>query len=310
MKQQMITVAMTLKNSLKTLPDVLQGIKNLQYDKKKIKIIFVDGGSTDGSLKILEEFRNQNIAEYNDIKVISGSYDITEGRNICIRNADGDFILFIDSDVVVPPNLLIEVERLFSSNPKTAFINIPCIVEEKTRGWVDKFFISINEPLGMSCAAIRLSALKDVGSYFIGFPGGGENPNELILRLRKNGYNNVNCKVSALHIKQKPRGFYHYIKSSFYSSLHHLQEIRAGNRFIIMKYTYYTMLFVSLFFIAILPYLFILLGAIGVTYYLIKSKGNPIVLPALLVGMILPIGLLFWIIKGTNWEKKYRVAIF
>ncbi|MEM2058577.1 MAG: glycosyltransferase, partial [Thermoproteota archaeon] len=99
----MITVAMTLKNSLKTLPDVLQGIKNLQYDKKKIKIIFVDGGSTDGSLKILEEFRNQNIAEYNDIKVISGSYDITEGRNICIRNADGDFILFIDSDVVVPP---------------------------------------------------------------------------------------------------------------------------------------------------------------------------------------------------------------
>jgi glycosyltransferase involved in cell wall biosynthesis len=107
---------MTLKNSVKTLPDVLQGIKNLQYDKKRIRIVLVDGGSTDGSLKVLEEFRNQNSDEYDDIKIISGSYDITEGHNICIHNADGDFVLFIDSDVVVPPDLLMEVEHHFPLN--------------------------------------------------------------------------------------------------------------------------------------------------------------------------------------------------
>ncbi|NHV99312.1 MAG: glycosyltransferase family 2 protein [Thaumarchaeota archaeon] len=301
---------MTLKNSVKTLPDVLQGIKNLQYDKKRIRIVFVDGGSTDGSLKVLEEFRNQNSDEYDDIKIISGSYDITEGRNICIHNADGDFILFIDSDVVVPPGLLSGVERLFSSDPRLAFINVPCVVEEKQQGWVDKFFDSMDEPIGMSCAAIKISALKEVGPYFIGFPGGGENPNELVLRLRKKGYRNTVYEGTALHIKQKPRGFFHYVKSCFYSSsLHHLQEIKAGNRFVMMKYGYYTMLLVSLFLVTVLPYLFISLIVIGVIYYLIKSKGDPIVLPALLVGVILPIGLIFHLLKGESWEQKYKKNI-
>jgi len=104
---------MTLRNSIKTLPHVLHGIKSLQYDKKKIKLVFVDDGSTDGSLKTLEEFRDQNICEYADIQIISGDYDVTEGRNECIRHAEGEFLLFIDSDVVVPSDLLIEIERLF-----------------------------------------------------------------------------------------------------------------------------------------------------------------------------------------------------
>ena len=39
---------------------------------------------------------------------------------------------------------------------------------------MDKFYKSIGEPQGMSCAAIRISALKDVGPYFVGFFKGRE----------------------------------------------------------------------------------------------------------------------------------------
>ncbi|MBO3842987.1 MAG: glycosyltransferase [Candidatus Brockarchaeota archaeon] len=222
----MITIAMTLKNSIKTLPEALQSIGNLQYDKKRIKMVFVDGGSTDGSLNVLEEFREQNIAEYNDI---------TEGRNICIRNANGDFILFIDSDVMVPPDLLTEVKRLFSSNSKIAFINIPCVVEKGKEGWVDRFYRAIGEPQGMSRAALRVSALKDVGPYFVGFSR-GENPNELFFRLRKKGYEYTVLKKEALHIKQKPRGFIDYLKHCFTASvIYHHQEIRSGRKYLIAK---------------------------------------------------------------------------
>ncbi len=298
---------MTLKNSIKTLSYVLQGIKNLQYDKKNIKLVFVDGGSTDDSLRILEEFKIQNINDYKDIQIISGDYDITEGRNICIHNAEGEFILFVDSDVVVPPDLLVKVEHLFSSNSKIAFINIPCVVEKNKEGWIDKFYESIGEPLGMSCAAIRLSMLQEVGPYFIGFPKGGENPNELIFRLEKAGYKKVFCEKNALHIKQKSRGLWHYLKSSFYSStLHHFQEIKGGNRVILVKYFYYISLLFSLLFVWLTPYPLILLGTVGVIYYLKKSRGDPIVLPALIVGMVLPIGLFIWVFKGKEWEEKYR----
>jgi len=295
---------MTLKNSIKTLPYALQGIKDLQYDKKKIKMVFVDGGSTDGSIKALEEFRDQNINEYNDIQVISGSYDVTEGRNTCIRNSDGEFILFIDSDVVVPSDLLIEVDRLFSSDPKIAFINIPCVVEKGKEGWVDKFYKSMREPQGMSCAAIKRSALDDVGPYFIGFSK-GENPNELVFRFKKKGYRCIVSEKEAIHLKQKSRGFLDYLRTCFNASvIYHYQEIKSGRKYLLAKYAYYTSLLVSLFlmpfYIMIFMPMFILLFLILAVAYLVRSNGNPYSLLAIIAGMVLPVGMLFLILKKAR----------
>ncbi|MGB9622940.1 MAG: glycosyltransferase [Candidatus Bathyarchaeia archaeon] len=292
---------MTLKNSVETLSCALQGIKGLQYDKKKIKIVFVDGGSTDGSLKILEEFRDQSIDEYKDIQVISGKYDVTEGRNTCILNSEGEFILFIDSDVIVPSDLLTEVEQLFSSDPKIAFINIPCVVEKNKEGWVDKFYKSIGEPQGMSCAAIRRSALNDVGPYFTGFSK-GENPNELVFRFKKKGYKCIVSEREAIHLKQKPRGFLDYLKTCFSASvIYHYQEIKAGRRYLVAKYAYYVLLWVSLFLIPfytmIFAPIFILFFLILVVAYMIRSNGNPYSLLAIIAGMVLPVGMLFLLLK-------------
>ena len=135
---QTITLAMTLKNSINTLPQALSGIGNLDYDKKQIKLVFVDGGSTDGSFEVLKDFYRVNKQNYQDVLVMTGDYNVIEGRNLAIRNAEGELILFIDSDVVVPSNLLLEVHKIFSSDPRIAFINIPCVVEEERAGWARK----------------------------------------------------------------------------------------------------------------------------------------------------------------------------
>lgn len=292
---------MTLKNSIKTLSYALQGIRNLQYDKKKIKLVFVDGGSVDGSLELLENFQSQNVDEYKDIQVISGSYDVTEGRNMCIHNAEGEFILFIDSDVVVPSDLLMEVEHLFSSDPKIAFVNVPCLVEKSKEGWVDKFYRSIKEPQGMSCAAIRSSALDDVGPYFLGFSK-GENPNELVFRFKKKGYKCIVSEKEAFHIKQKPRGFLDYLRTSFNASvIYHYQEIKSGRKYLVAKYAYYTGLLVSLFLIPVYTLvfapIFLSLFLLLVVAYMIRSRGNPYSLLAIIAGMVLPIGMLILILK-------------
>lgn len=292
---------MTQKNSIKTLSYALQGIRNLQYDKKKIKLVFVDGGSVDGSLKLLENFQSQNVDEYKDIQVISGSYDVTEGRNMCIHNAEGDFILFIDSDVVVPSDLLMEVEHLFSSDPKIAFVNVPCLVEKSKEGWVDKFYRSIKEPQGMSCAAIRSSALDDVGPYFLGFSK-GENPNELVFRFKKKGYKCIISEKEAIHIKQEPRGFLDYLRTSFNASvIYHYQEIKSGRKYLVAKYAYYTGLLVSLFLIPVYTLvfapIFLSLFLLLVVAYMIRSRGNPYSLLAIIAGMVLPIGMLILISK-------------
>ncbi|MBO3803878.1 MAG: glycosyltransferase family 2 protein [Candidatus Brockarchaeota archaeon] len=300
-----MTLAMVLKNSAETLPRALNGIEGLDYDKKLMKLIFVDGGSTDGSLGILNDFRRRNAANYEDVTIMTGNYDVTEGRNLCISNSEGEMVLFVDSDVVVPRNLLSEVEKVFSSDPRIAFVNVPCVVEEERRGWVDRFYGSMGEPQGMSCAAIRTSALKEVGPYFVGFAR-GENPNELIHRLRKRGYKAAVAESSALHIKQKPRGFYDYLKYSFFVAvIYHLQEIEAGRKYVMAKYAYYTALLLSPVVLAFSVPLFFILFVPGVSYYLVRSRGNPCALPALLAGMVLPIGMLFLILRRAR-EKRIR----
>jgi len=288
---------MTLKNSIATLPQALSGIVNLDYDKKQIKLVFVDGGSNDGSFEVLKDFCQNNRQIYKDVLVMSGDYNVIEGRNMCIRDSEGDLILFIDSDVVVPSNLLLEVLKIFSSDPKIAFINIPCIVEEERAGWVDKFYMAMGEPQGMSCAAISLSALNEVGSYFVGFAY-GENTSELIYRLRKRGYNSTIMRSHALHIKQKPRGFMGYVRTSFTAAvIYHSQEIKEGKKYPILKYIYYTTLLFSPVILLFSIPIFILLFIPGISYYLIRSKGSIYSLPALFVGMILPIGMFILILR-------------
>ncbi|MGQ9597718.1 MAG: glycosyltransferase family A protein [Thermoproteota archaeon] len=289
---------------MKTLPYALQGIRNLQYDKKEIKLVFVDGGSIDGSLELLENFRSQNIREYKYIQVISGSYDVTEGRNMCIREADGEFILFVDSDVVIPPDLLVEIKHLFSSDSKIAFINVPCVVEESKEGWVDKFYKSIREPMGQSCAAIRRSALEDVGPYYVGISR-GENPTELMFRFKKKGYKCIVSGKRALHIKQKRRGFLSYLRTSFNSSvIFHYQEIRSGRKYLLAKYAFYTVLLVSLVLTPIYPGIFapifIVLLSTAVLFYVVRSRGNAYSALAIIVGMVLPIGMLLLLLRRTK----------
>ena len=81
----------------------------------------------------------------------------------------------------------------------------------------------------MSCAAIRMLALNDVGPYFLGIPG-GENPTELMFRFKKKNYKCTTSRKEALHIKQKPRSFFGYLRTSFNSSvIFHYQEIMSGN---------------------------------------------------------------------------------
>jgi len=296
-----VTIAMTLKDSIKTLHYSLAGIKSLQYDKKRIKLVFVDGGSTDGSFELLQTFRCENIDDYKDIILIRGNYNIVEGRNLCIRYAEGKFILFVDSDVVVPPNLLFELERIFSSDSKIAFINVPAVVEKGREGWIDRVYKSMNEPQGMSCAAIKLSALRDVGAYFVGFSK-GENPDELIFRLKSRGYKYLVSKEKAVHIKEKPRGFFDYLKTSFSASvIYHYQQILSGRRYILLKYAYYTSMLISILLIPFSSEIFLLISAFLyltlMVYYLFRSRGNIHSLLMPIAGLILPIGMFWFIVK-------------
>jgi glycosyltransferase involved in cell wall biosynthesis len=289
----MLTIAMTFKNASRSLRKVLNGISRIYYSKKLIKLVFVDGGSTDGSMQILKDFIKRETKNYSKIEVESKPVGITDGRNICLNRSIGSHVLFVDSDVVVPPEIVETLTKLFKNNERLAFINVPCLREEKNMGYLDKIFLSRDETMGMSCAAINLKPLSEIGKFFIGTEI-AENPLELINRFRKNGYETITVKdIRALHLKKGPGTLRTYLSVCFQTVPKlHISLLKNKDVKIMAKYSFYTILLISI----VISYLYwplpIIIFSLGVGYHLYKSKGNPISLIFLITGIILVLGVL------------------
>ncbi len=75
----------------------------LSQDYNNIQILCINDGSTDNSLKLLEKYAKKD----RRIKIFSQKNQ-GQGiaRNVGIKNATGDYIMFIDPDDWILPNTL------------------------------------------------------------------------------------------------------------------------------------------------------------------------------------------------------------
>ena len=96
-----ISIIIPVYNVEKYLEQCLNSIYELNLTDKEI--ILVNDGSTDNSLKILEKYQR----EYpQNTKVITQvNQGLSEARNTGVRNACGEYILFIDSDDFINPEV-------------------------------------------------------------------------------------------------------------------------------------------------------------------------------------------------------------
>lgn len=88
-----ISVIVPVYNVEKYLSQCLDSVINQTY--KQLEILCINDGSTDGSLKILEQYA----AKDKRIRIISKENEgLSTTRNLGIRQATGKYILFLDSD--------------------------------------------------------------------------------------------------------------------------------------------------------------------------------------------------------------------
>jgi len=102
-----VSIIMPIYNSEKFLRNILEKLKNQTF--KNLEIICINDGSTDESLKILKELKNEDsrIIIINQENKGSGS-----ARNKGLELASGDYIYFIDSDDMITPST---IEKLYNS---------------------------------------------------------------------------------------------------------------------------------------------------------------------------------------------------
>ncbi|WP_026503658.1 glycosyltransferase [Butyrivibrio sp. NC3005] len=95
-----VTIVTPTFNSMRTLDNYMEAIVCQTYPHEKIDIVIADGGSTDGTLERLEDYKKKYDIE---ISVFHNKLRTAEaGKAVGVRKAKGDVVLLLDSDNIIP----------------------------------------------------------------------------------------------------------------------------------------------------------------------------------------------------------------
>lgn len=101
----MVTIGIPVYQTEKYIKQALESALNQDYPN--IEYILIDDGSKDASMVIVRELQTSH-SRGNDIRLMTNSSNlgVSQTRNRIIEEAQGDYLYFLDSDDIIPPNTI------------------------------------------------------------------------------------------------------------------------------------------------------------------------------------------------------------
>lgn len=151
--EPLISIVLPVYNVEKYLERCLKTVIAQTY--KNIEIILVNDGSTDGSLKICEEYKFADTR----IKIINKENGgLSDARNVGIKNSAGEYITFIDSDDKVEFDYVEYLYNLIKNNHVDISVCAHTVVVEKTN---NNFIVPTDDILLSDKIAIKNMLYSD-----------------------------------------------------------------------------------------------------------------------------------------------------
>ena len=115
-----IAIVIVSYNSSKDLPECLRSVYSLQSTVYRLKVIVVDNRSSDNSREVVKIFK--------DVELIKNKENLgfSEGNNVGIKLAvknGADFVLLLNPDTKVDPNLILELLKVAESREKIGILS-------------------------------------------------------------------------------------------------------------------------------------------------------------------------------------------
>jgi GT2 family glycosyltransferase len=160
-----VAVVVPVFNKIHCLREAAASIIEATRAESGVDLRFVDNGSTDGSLELL-----QSMAPVGAI-IGSTARTIAAVRNEGARQANGRILLFLDCDVLVPRDYIARVRRVFA-DPSIAASGCECGLPPAPR-WVERtwYRLTVREESGFrhyinsAAFAIRRALFEEVRGF-------------------------------------------------------------------------------------------------------------------------------------------------
>ncbi len=142
-----ITVVVPVYNIEEFLPECLDSVINQSYEN--LEIIIVNDGSTDGSLKICEDYAKRD----ERIKLITQENGgLSAARNTAIAVASGKYITFVDSDDYIHPDMInVLYTQLKLNNSDMSVCQFMPVNEKSELLNVDRYYPALNIEGNKNC---------------------------------------------------------------------------------------------------------------------------------------------------------------
>ncbi len=115
-----VSVINPIRNAGRTIEKCLQSLVGLNYPRENMEFIFADGGSTDSTVKIIEDWKKR----YPQVLLVSVPDCKSPGqaRNAALKIAKGEYILFTDGDCIVRKDWVDKILEAFLKDKKIGMV--------------------------------------------------------------------------------------------------------------------------------------------------------------------------------------------
>lgn len=158
------TVALCTHNHADRLVRTLNDLRGLNLPRESWELLFIDNACRDATPGLLAD--QQWPAGWHVRVVREESLGLSNARNRAIREARGDYIIFIDDDETPDPDWLCAYERLIQAQRPEAFGGtIRVLFEDERPAWLQDELLAF---LGEVNRLDGIEPLTDRGMYFHG----------------------------------------------------------------------------------------------------------------------------------------------
>lgn len=103
------SIIVPVYNRLEEVKELLQSAEELDFERNAFEFLFVDDGSSDGFGEFIQSYRSKTGLQIRAI--FQANKGPAQARNNGMASNSSEYMLFIDSDCILPPQWLREIEK-------------------------------------------------------------------------------------------------------------------------------------------------------------------------------------------------------